>query len=323
MKLSFCIPSLNRPEYLCQTIKSICSNEKYNSEFEICIYNNFSDVSYNSVEDEIKILSKIYDIKYHIGTSRLNIDQSMYESIKPAIGDYLFFIGDDDYLFDDGLEKILNLIDKMDFDMAIFNARIIDEVNHVETDLIGFSGRKYTQLEVALVELKQFCAYSNILIKREYIIEDDFQYLIGTSHAYGCFWLSFFRNYENDINPVIIIPNSSVVNLRIVKKNYNLLEVVYKHADFEHKLYYDVIGEKSKKILEKFETDFWKKNSSLKQLLILGVSNYDLRAIKELNQSFYNKFIIKILIARLAMKLLKPIKRPIKFILKWKNANRL
>ena len=319
MKLSFCIPSLNRPDYLIETIKSICSNRNYRSEFEICVYNNFSDISYKSVVDEIKILSQIYNIKYYVGSSRLNIDQSMFEAIRPARGDYLFFIGDDDYLFEDGLQSILNLIDKMDFDMAIFNALVVNEINNTKAELIGFSERMYTQLDVALLELKQFCAYSNILIKSKYIIDADFQYLIGTSHAYGCFWLAFFRNYEKDINPIIIVPKSAVVNLRVVKKNYNLLEVIYKHVDFEHKLYYDVIGEKSKKILQKFELRFWKKNSSIKQFLIFGVSNYDLRTIKYYNQSFYNKYRIKILVVRLALKVIIPLKKPLRFILKMKK----
>src|ERR1700761_4338164 len=98
MKVSFCIPSLNRPDYLIQTINSICANEEYSSKFEVCVFNNCSDVSYSKVEQEIDRLSKTYNIVYKKSPDRLNIDLSMFEAIKLGRGDYYFFIGDDDYL---------------------------------------------------------------------------------------------------------------------------------------------------------------------------------------------------------------------------------
>ena len=58
MKLSFCIPTLNRPDYLKKTLLSICSDVSYSSLFEICIYNNYSDSSYESIEAQIKLLSQ-------------------------------------------------------------------------------------------------------------------------------------------------------------------------------------------------------------------------------------------------------------------------
>ena len=313
MKVSFCIPSLNRPEYLIQTLRSICTEEKYSSQFEVCVYNNFSDSSYEIVENEIKLLSHKFNIKYTVGQEKLNIDQSMFEAIKPATGEYLFFIGDDDYLFDDGLDAIFNIIKEEEFDMALFNATRIYERDNSKDELIGFCDRKYTQLDKALLELKNYCTYGNILIKRNLIIEDDFNYLIGTSHAYGCFWLAFFRNLEEGINPTIIVPIHSVVNLRAVKKNYNLLEVVYKHANIEFEIYESVIGVKSKKILDKYKFGYWSKQFSIKQLILFGMQ-FDLFLINDYNPKLYDKYRTKILFARFLIRLLKPIKKPIKFI---------
>lgn len=318
MVVSFCIPSLNRPEYLVQTLRSICKDEKYSSQFEIIVFNNCSDLSYSLVEAEINVLSNKFNIKYSVSSYRLNIDLSMLEAIKQATGEYLFFIGDDDYLFDDGLECIINLVGEISFDMALFNAVVVNDYTNKQNELIGFSNRIYDSLEMALIELKKFCTYGNILIKRKFINENDFQYLVGTSHAYGCFWLAFFRDLENGINPHIIVPQPSVVNLRVVRKNYHLLEVIFKHANLEHKLYYNVIGEKSKKILEKFEFDFWKKQSSLKQLIKYEMAYKDIMVIKKYNIEFYNKHSIKILFVKLLVKLFSPIKKPIKVILSYK-----
>lgn len=316
MKISFCIPSLNRPEYLRQTLNSICIDESFSSQFEICVYNNFSDLSYEVVENDIKTIHRSFDIRYFSGQTRLNIDESMFEAIRHARGEYLFFIGDDDYLLDDGLKNIFSLFEKESFDLAIFNAFLLDESNHTKTQLIGFSGKKYPGLRDALCELKKFCTYGNVLVNRKYIVENDFRYLIGTSHAYGCFWLAFFREFEQGINPSIIIPEPSVVCLRVVKKNYNLLEVVFKHADIEHKLYYDIIGEDSKRILRQFEADFWNKNSSMLQLMRYGMAGYDLKTIRLFNPIFFRTYRVRLWLARVVTVLLMPFKKYLKTALK-------
>ncbi|MDR3654048.1 MAG: glycosyltransferase family 2 protein [Paludibacter sp.] len=312
MKLSFCIPSLNRPEYLCQTIKSICSNEKHSSEFEVIVYNNFSDIPYTIVEETINRLSLNYNINYRVGTSRLDIDRSMFEAIRYSKGDYLFFIGDDDFLLEDGIQSIFDLIEKTDFDLAVFNAILINGTENTKKELIGYSGRTYNQLDLALMELKIYCAYSNILIKSRYYIESDFKYLIGSSHAYGSYWFAFFREFEKDINPIIIVPKEHVVCMRAVVKNYKILDVIYKDIDIEFKLYYAVIGEKSKKVLKKFEENYWKQHSSLKELVYYAYYKYDLRSIKQLNPLFYKKYLIKIQLSMIIAAIIIPVLKPVR-----------
>ena len=308
MKISFCIPSLNRPEYLVQTLRSICVEEKYSSQFEVCIYNNFSELSYDNVRHEIKLLSNKYNIKYIEGEERLNIDQSMFEAIKPAIGEYLFFIGDDDYLSQDGLQNIFQLFENTKFDMAIFNAFRVSELNNSKTELIGFSNRTYTKLDKALPELKRFCTYGNLLIKSEFIIEKDFRLLFGTSHAYGCFWLAFFRDFEKGINPTIVVPKEPVVNLRIVPKNYNLFDVVFLHTILWFEVCYKSIGEKSKKIVKKEEKKFWKQQTFFFQLIRYEFAEFNLQNLKKYNQKIYQKNRTKILIVKLIVKILMPFK---------------
>lgn len=317
MKISFCIPSLNRGDYLIKAIKSICVNEKHSKEFEVCIFNNCSDQSYELVEKEIENLSRSFNIKYKKSDTRLAIDLSMLSVMKLAIGDYFFLIGDDDFLEPGGLEEILRLIATDNFDLAIFNATLINEVRNTTAELIGYKNRRYTDLGRALVELKQYCAYSNLLIKGKHIRFDDFEYLIGTSHAYGCFWIRFLKDYENGINPVIIIPEASVVSMHVVEKNYNLLEVVFEHANYEHKLYYKLVGVKSAKILKEFESDFWKKQTSLRQLVLFEVMGHDIYDIKKYDPKLYETVYLKIRFAKLLSKIVKPNKKRIKKVMQF------
>lgn len=315
MKISFCIPTLNRPGYLINTISSICSNKYYSSQFEICIYNNFSDLDYIEVEEEISRLSDEFNIKYKKGVTRVEIDQSMFEAINPAIGEYLFLIGDDDFLTDDGIKDIFDLINETDFDLAIFNALRVNDSTTEETELIGIFDKTYSNFDNALLELKEYCTYGNLLIKKEFIKEDDFKYLFGTSHAYGCFWLSFFSEYEEGKIPKIIVPKKSVVCLRYVEKSYDIMEVTFRHSDLEHKLFFNVIGEKSKKLLSKFESKLYNKIASVKFLVYLGIAKNDLSRIRKINVEFYKQNRFKILFSRFLVKLILVFKKPIKKLL--------
>lgn len=318
MKLSFCIPTLNRPEYLINTIRSICSDKNYSSKFEICIYNNYSELDYSDVEKEINILSQWFTINYKKGSSRLEIDQSMFEAIEPAIGEYLFLIGDDDYLEPDGIKDIYNLFDEIEFDLAVFNAlRVSDNVKE-KTELIGVFDKQYFDFENALLELKEYCTYGNLLLKKELLNLKDFRFLFGTSHAYGCFWLSFFRDYEVGKMPIIIIPKKSVVCLRYVEKSYDIMQVTFGHSHLEHKLYFSVIGEKSQNLLTKFEKKINKRFTSVMFLVNLGISNNDLSRIKKININYYKKNYLKIITSQVLVKFLLFLKKPLKKILRIK-----
>ncbi|WP_182970704.1 glycosyltransferase family 2 protein [Aeromonas veronii] len=51
MKISICIPTLNRPQYLMEGIKSIYNQQHYTFDFEVCISNNASDADYSEVDE--------------------------------------------------------------------------------------------------------------------------------------------------------------------------------------------------------------------------------------------------------------------------------
>lgn len=319
MKLSFCIPTLNRPKYVVETLQSICSNKKYSSDFEVCIFNNCSDLDYSELESIISILSDQFNINYKRGSNRLQIDQSMYEAIHTATGKHLFLIGDDDYLTENGIEEIFSLINESDFDLAVFNAIRVSGITTKKSELIGVFDKVFYDFETALLELKEYCTYGNLLLKRELIREEDFRYLFGTSHAYGCFWLTFFRDFEDNIIPKIIIPKTSVVCLRYVEKSYDIIDVTFGHSYLEHKLFLNVIGEKSKKLLSKFELKLYKRVTTIKFFVQLGIGNNDLSRIRDVNWEFYKKNRFKLFTAKILLKIIIFYKKPLKKLLniKW------
>lgn len=319
IRVSFCIPSLNRSTYLLSAIQSICSDLNLSKYFEVCIYNNCSDESYSGVESTLFQLKSNYNIQYIRGNERLPIDKSMHNAIKLAQGEYLFLLGDDDFLLPDGLSKILDLIEANEFDMAVFNAVILNEKNKTRLKMFNLEGTMFQDLRASLLVLKNYCSYGNILIRSELYNAEDFDYLDGTSHAYGCFWLNFFRKYELGIQPRVLVVNEPIVCLRAILKTYNLLEVTFKHSQKELNLYYAVIGEKSKVILKEYEVLFWKDQSRLKKLVLYGLAGNDLSKISTLNVDFFNQNRVKIHISRFLSFSLKPVKKVLKYMVNYYN----
>ncbi|TRX04452.1 glycosyltransferase family 2 protein [Flavobacterium gawalongense] len=313
IKVSFCIPSLNRPKYLLNAIESICNQTGFNQDIEICIFNNCSDTSYFDVENIINVFSSQYNIYYSKGLVRLEIDQSMHEVIKMAKGNFLFLLGDDDFLLPNSLKVIIDLINKDKFDLVIFNAIILNEKNKTKARMFNSKKSVLLDLNEVLLEFKNYCSYGNILIKSEFIRSDDFKYLEGTSHAYGCFWLAFFRLYEKGLQPRVIISNRHVVCLRAILKTYNLLQVTFEHSQKEFSLYYKAIGEKSTEILKGYENSFWKDQSRFFKLLQYGLAGNDLSKISSYNYVFYNDYVIKITFAKIFAYFLKPFKTTLKY----------
>ena len=107
--------------------------------------------------------------------------------------------------------------------------------------------------------------------------------------------------------------------MRTVEKNYKILDVIYKDIDLEFKLYYNVIGDKSKQILNRFEKNYWKQHSSLKQLVYYAYCKNDLRNIKQLNPLFYKNNLIKIYFSSMIATVIIPILKPVRDLFRGKK----
>jgi hypothetical protein len=240
----------------------------------------------------------------------------MFSVIRMATGNYIFLLGDDDFILPEGFDKLINLVEQNDLDLILMNAIILNEVNGTKLRMFddihhGF----FTNLENALLTLKNYCSYGNIVVKKQLLDFNKFEYLLGTSHAYGCFWLTFFERFETGLQPVIFVPNEPIVCLRAIVKTYNMLQVTFQHAKAEMELYYKAIGPRSRLVLQKYEYNFWKDQARLYKLLQYGMADNSLKLIKKYNSDFYKSNYFKILTARLLTYGLRPFKGAIKAIL--------
>ncbi|WP_342305945.1 glycosyltransferase family A protein [Methanolobus sp. ZRKC5] len=103
-KISICIPTLNRMDYLKVAIKS-CLSQTYHN-FEIVISDNNSD---DSTEQMVSSFSDSR-IKYVKHGQRVPLVANLNRCIEQASGDFLTFLCDDDYLDKQYLEELSNLL---------------------------------------------------------------------------------------------------------------------------------------------------------------------------------------------------------------------
>lgn len=294
--VSVCIPTLNRPTYLKESLKSIYASTINFDLIEICISNNASDkeFDYSEIEQLITEISEKIKIKYLLQERRLTIDESMLVVKRMAIGEYIYFLGDDDFFLENQLHRLLKIVENDKPDLAIFNGHMVDETGSRVGNHFALPSRRYDSLKEAFFDLRDKGMFGAVLVNKEHLSEKYFLKLFGTAHAYGCFWLSLL-NCEDNKKIKILIPDFPLVALRMAKKNYNHLEVYFRDILFEIAVYDRFCKTQSGIQLNlKFKKSYLRKISSVKFLTQIAASGIKLEKIKWINPEFYSEYYFRI-----------------------------
>jgi abequosyltransferase len=296
--LSICIPTMNRPKWILQTLRSILASKEL-GEIEICISNNFSESDYSEVELLIESASNLCNIKYIRHTSRLSLDENHHYVKQMGSAEYVYFLGDDDYLLKGGIEGLIEFVKNTPFDLAIFNGLVVDANNCYLGMHFILPPREYQTLGDAFSDLNDKGSFGAVLVHRDHLNDELFKQFYGTDHAYGCFWLSIFRKYEQGDRIKIFIPNFPCVALRSAEKNYNIIDVYYKKVPYWMGVFKRLAGPGlPQQLIHCYDELQYKKISSVNFFLSLAESGFDLKLIEKSNPSFYSKNIAKITVCK-------------------------
>lgn len=116
MKLSICIPTYNRPQYLENCLNSILLAKKEEKiKFEVCVSDNGSKHNINKI---IKKFNNKLNIKFHKFKKNMGISVNFLKVINMATGEYVWMLGSDDMVMPDAfkyLKKIYNKNNDVDF----------------------------------------------------------------------------------------------------------------------------------------------------------------------------------------------------------------
>jgi glycosyltransferase involved in cell wall biosynthesis len=228
--LSICIPSINRKKYLLEGLRSILDDSRCLERLEICISNNASDEDYTDVED---YLANYPMVKYLRQSHRISLDENMHACVKAATGEYVYYLGDDDFFFPSGVDKLLDIIDREEPDLVVLNGINVDAQGIPLSRCFSTRPIVIRDISEAFSYFNEKCAYGALLVKRRYLPQELYKKFYGTSHAYTCFWGALVKRWEADPNFGFkaLTPKDAIVAIRRAKKTYSsyVLDVHFDH----------------------------------------------------------------------------------------------
>jgi glycosyltransferase involved in cell wall biosynthesis len=165
IKLSIIIPTYNRSEYLYQCIKSVLSNNYQNMEVL---------VSDNASQDNTKnVVFSFNDqrLQYFRNDTNIGAEFNILKLLGYASGDYLFCLGDDDYLNEGAISEIVDIISQYPNVGVILNAlkRLDSQTGQSIEDYVPYpASRLYNSGEESLMSLLWIAqSFPTITIRRD------------------------------------------------------------------------------------------------------------------------------------------------------------
>ena len=186
--LSICIPTLNRPSYFIECLRSIEKLFLIKPDFELCISNNNSDLDYSEAESLVEsFLFRGWCVSYTHQSERLPLDQHMHFVIKMAKGTHCLLLGDDDLVVPEDVVTVQSWLTIDSPDLILCNSYVIDEKSNIIGQFPVSPGR-YNSVSESFIALRDKCTFGAVIVKKELYDDSRFELLYGSSHAYGSFW---------------------------------------------------------------------------------------------------------------------------------------
>ena len=123
-KISICLATYNRVEYLKLQLDSFVKQSQLPSELVIV-----DDCSQDSTYEYLSSFAEAapFEVRVHRNTKNLGYGASFMKSLSLAEGDYIFFADDDDVWFERKIERISNASENPDAWALMNDADITDE----------------------------------------------------------------------------------------------------------------------------------------------------------------------------------------------------
>jgi glycosyltransferase involved in cell wall biosynthesis len=188
VKVSICIPSYSRLEYLKELVNACLSQTFF--DFEICISQDFTPKGIlPEIKNYCENLEKIHKgvVTYKAQNVNLGLAGNWNALVAMATGQYVFIPGDDDLIANDFLNKML-ITDNLNADVIFCNQHFIDSNSHVLQEQTVSLNNQYKRdlidngivKEPISVVLNNSVPMSAALIKREWFSKFSFDNLINT-----------------------------------------------------------------------------------------------------------------------------------------------
>ena len=115
--LTIAIPTYNRAAYLENQLCEILRQLKEYDDIEILISDNCST---DQTESVVRNHKQSF-INYYKQSQNLGLDVNVLSCYEKAKGKYIWFLSDDDTIFDDAISRVYNFISVHDFSVLTFS----------------------------------------------------------------------------------------------------------------------------------------------------------------------------------------------------------
>ena len=169
--ISICIPTYNRDECLRQCLNSIVlqfEDSVVRESVEIVISDNASTDNTEKIVNEFQ--RDYSNIFYYRNSENIRVDRNIINVVEKAKGDFVWFLGDDDALFEGALEHMLEELKLDKFDYCIVNClgynNSLSKPSVSQPNFIIESNQYYKLVDDRVSEMKkndlvgQFCGLS-------------------------------------------------------------------------------------------------------------------------------------------------------------------
>lgn len=147
MKLSICIPTYNRAEYLPATFESIAA--QWRDDLEITVADNAS--TDNTAELVAQLGKRFGNVRYFRWDENQGADRNYLKCVEIATGEYCWILGSDDPIADGAVRQLMAHIDQQQPTIVLFNRLLCTkELTPIREDrFLDAKGADYLRYEFA------------------------------------------------------------------------------------------------------------------------------------------------------------------------------
>lgn len=216
--LTVCIPTINRIGLLKQLLDGLLSQASALG-VDVFVCDNASSDGTGQYLQGLAATNGC--LSYKINDKTVPIDENMFNAISGRSSTYVYPLGDDDFLPDGALAKI---VDELRFspDILVLNSKLTDiDFNILDNGLPSeLRGVTYDDPRDGFTNLWNRLQFGSFVVRNE-IREEWFRKYFGTSHAYAGFvWELLNHNFKHEIRCSIRCMDSETVLLRSAGKTW-------------------------------------------------------------------------------------------------------
>lgn len=240
IKISICIPTYNRANYLTRCCDKIVSEvnklslEKY---IEICISDNHSVDSTEEFSKKLICTNTNITIKYHKQPFNTGFSKNLFNVANMSSGQYVFFCGDDDEIIDDVMLDIYNAALSSD-KLIVFNSLPISPIT--TKDCSEMHGAKYyrfqsTEQAIKCLGIFHMSFIGNFMVSRDGFLSNWQSAYEESAYPHLCTALSMAKKCQ------ITFLDKKIVSVDDSQRSWRNNQPVYTAVDMA-RVYSDCLG---------------------------------------------------------------------------------